>query len=88
MSSKKQYLIAGLILLVGIVVSAAILLPTFLKKNKDLPVETTEATVTTEALAEYVVTFYDASGNVMQKSTVKDGETVLPPKLHSKTLRC
>ena len=86
MRDKKQYWIAGMILLVGIFISSVILLAAFLPKSKKAPAETTGGTApVTEAPKDFTVTFYDEKGTVMQKSSVKGGEAILPPALHAKT---
>lgn len=85
MSNKKQYAIAFVIFLVGVWVSACILFAAFLPKGERNAEESTSHAETTAEAAEYTVTFHDPSGNVMQQSTLKSGDVVLPPRIHSQT---
>lgn len=56
MQDKKQYWIAGLILLVGILISSVILLAAFLPKRQKAPAETTGGTAPVTEVAPEVAT--------------------------------
>lgn len=75
-----HYLLAGLILLVGVGVSL------FLLSRPDAgPVQDPDSSE--QARTEHTVRFYDLDGQLLQTETVLTGQAVLPPELHRTDLR-
>lgn len=72
MSKKKEYLIAALILLCGVVLSVGILLTAYLRRSGGRTSDAPKA-------EPIEITFLDEKGNLIEKRRVESGTSVIPP---------
>ena len=87
MSKKAEYGIAALILVIGIVVSALILLLPKQSSGKTADADLRETQNDSSSLI-YTVRFYDNGGELLESREVREAGSILPPQYIPRKAYC